>query len=166
MKRCSRCEAESVVELTQIEEGEVTKVPLCAKCAAEAGIQTPAAHTGTALGELIAALGGETLATPAATALPDIVCTGCGGTLEDFRKSGRLGCESCYTTFAEPLRELLRRLHGSTVHAGKVHRLAEGVAVPTPTEGPHLLQERLRKAIAAEQFELAAQLRDQLKAQS
>jgi protein arginine kinase activator len=165
MKRCSRCDGASVVELTQIEAGEVTKVPLCAKCAAEAGIQTPGAHADTPLGSLLAALGGEDLLKTDPNAVADVRCEGCGATLEDFRKTGRLGCESCYTTFDEPLRELLRRLHGSTVHSGKVHRPAAGVAPPPPTEGPHLLQERLRKAIASEQFELAAQLRDQLRRQ-
>jgi len=72
-----------------------------------------------------------------------------------------LGCEQCYTSFAEPLGELLRRLHASVHHAGK----APGGTIQTarPGESLPVLKERLRQAIAAEQFELAAKLRDQLK---
>ena len=39
-------------------------------------------------------------------------------TLQDFRESGRLGCPDRYRSFEVPLRDLLRRLHGSTHHSG------------------------------------------------
>ena len=48
MKRCSHCgEGEGVVDLTHIEGGEVKTHHLCAKCAAEKGVQTPAALADT-----------------------------------------------------------------------------------------------------------------------
>ena len=46
-------------------------------------------------------------------------CARCGATLQDFRESGRLGCAECYQAFEVPLRDLLRRLHGSTHHMGE-----------------------------------------------
>ena len=46
-------------------------------------------------------------------------CARCGATLQDFRETGRLGCPDCYRTFEAPLRDLLRRLHGSTHHLGE-----------------------------------------------
>ncbi|MFN0180132.1 MAG: UvrB/UvrC motif-containing protein [Gemmatimonadales bacterium] len=162
MKRCSQCgEAESMVELTQIEGGEVRKVPLCAKCAAEKGIQTPAAYADTPLGSLLAALGGDPLVPETPAIRAGDACPGCGATLDDFRQTGRLGCEQCYTSFAEPLGELLRRLHASVHHAGKAPGGA--IQVAPPGESLPVLKERLRQAVAAEQFELAAKLRDQLK---
>ena len=163
MKRCSQCgDAESVIELTQIEAGEVSKLPLCAKCAAEKGIQTPAMYADTPLGSLLAALGGDPVL-PESTAIHLIEsCPGCGATLDDFRQTGRLGCEQCYTSFAEPLAELVRRLHGSLHHAGKVPAGSAPSALSTDDSLP-VLKERLRQAVLAEQFELAAQLRDRLK---
>ena len=163
MKRCSACgEAESVVDLTHIEGGEVKTVHLCAKCAAEKGIQTPAMTADTPLGGLLAALGGA--ATAAAAPVPEATCGTCGATLRDFRETGRVGCASCYDAFGEPLRELVRRLHGSAHHTGKPYR-PPGVQ-PTDTAEPvPELKERLRQAIEREQFELAAQLRDKLKGQ-
>lgn len=163
MKRCSACgERESVVELSHVEDGEVKQVPLCAKCAAEKGIQTPAAHADTPLGSLLAALSGEGLKPIEPTGIPEVPCLHCGATLEDFRQTGRLGCETCYQSFAEPLRELLRRLHGSTTHTGKSHEPPGSPSVSV-AETTRALRQRLSSAIAAEQFELAAELRDRLK---
>jgi protein arginine kinase activator len=168
MKRCSACgERDSVIELSHVEDGEVKQVPLCAKCAAEKGIQTPAAQADTPLGSLLAALSGEGFKTVEKAS--EAPCPHCGATLEDFRQSGRLGCEVCYQAFGDQLRELLRRLHGSTTHTGKSHEPpgagGEGGG-ESDAETTRLLRQRLSKAIAAEQFELAAELRDRLKGMS
>lgn len=161
MKRCSACgERESVVELSHVEDGEVKQVPLCAKCAAEKGIQTPAAQADTPLGSLLAALSGEGL--KVVDKASDVPCPHCGATLDDFRTTGRLGCETCYQAFADQLRELLRRLHGSTTHTGKSHEPPR-VTGESDAETTRVLRQRLTNAIAAEQFELAAELRDRLK---
>ncbi len=161
MKRCSACgERDSVVELSHVEDGEVKQVSLCAKCAAEKGIQTSLSPADTPLGSLLAALSGEGMTLPAST--PEATCPQCGATLDDFRQTGRLGCEICYQAFVEPLRELLRRLHGSTTHTGKSHEPPGSPSAP-PADAARVLRQRLTKAIAAEQFELAAELRDRLK---
>ena len=61
-----------------------------------------------------------------------------------------------------PLRDLLRRLHGSTHHLGE--RYAETVAAPAgePIRAADL-REQLRLAVETENFELAADLRDRLR---
>jgi len=41
----------------------------------------------------------------------------------DFRDSGRLGCDQCYVSFDTHLRDLLRRLHGSSQHVGERYDL-------------------------------------------
>lgn len=163
MKRCSACgQAEGVVDLTHIEGGEVKTIHLCAKCAAEKGIQTPAATADTPLGSLLAALGSAAPGTAAPA--PEAPCGTCGATLRDFRETGRVGCADCYEAFGEPLRELVRRLHGSAHHMGKAYR-PPGVQSAATAESIPELRERLRRAVEGEQFELAAQLRDKLKDQ-
>ena len=169
MTTCQSChEREAVVHFTQLTDGVVTTVHLCSRCAAEQGVADAAASVGSPLGSFLAALGplvpepDPTEAGPAAGACPE-----CGATLADIRASGRLGCATCWTVFDQPLRDLLRRLHGSTRHlgewdqdpasadtAGSTHRVAhERIR----------LREALREAIAAEAFETAAQLRDELR---
>ena len=167
--KCSRCgEREGIVNLTEVEGDEVRTGTLCARCAAEKGIETPGAVKDTPLGGFLAALGEATGPDAALAAATAVACPVCGATLQDFRESGRVGCATCYRTFDAPLRELLRRLHGSAHHTGGRYRRAASGSAPEPATRPsdpsiQELRERLREAIAAEQFELAAELRDRLR---
>ena len=166
MNTCQAChERDAVVRLTQIVGDDVTTVHLCSKCAAERGIETAAEVTQTPLGAFLAAMGKGGAPMAAAAATGD-VCAECGATLQDFRASGRLGCASCWTNFERPLRDLLRRLHGATRHTGEGY-VRHGDELPgAPETRDRLrseLREQLRLAISAEQFERAAELRDQLR---
>ena len=161
---CEQChEREAVIHLTQIVNEQVTTLHLCERCAADKGVESPGSQPKTPLGTFLAAMGQE---------LPDQVpaprtgdtCPRCGGSLQDFRESGRLGCPDCYRSFEVPLRDLLRRLHGSTQHMGeryadKEKALAAAQARPQAAE----LREQLRLAVETENFELAAELRDRLR---
>jgi protein arginine kinase activator len=161
---CSQCqEREAVMELTQVANGQMTKVHLCEQCAAERGLETGAALGKSPLASYIAAMGEGIKDTAVAGAEPAFICRSCGATLQDFRESGRLGCPDCYRTLGEPLRELLRRLHGATRHTGE--RYAVPGSGPAQESGRSNLElrEQLKRAIESEDFELAAELRDQLK---
>lgn len=162
---CSNChEREAVTELTKVANDQVTKIPLCERCASELGLDTNQAIGKTPLATYIAAMG-QGLKDSPPTEFGAFVCSTCGATLQDFRESGRLGCPDCYRTLGSPLRELLRRLHGATRHAGERYN-PPGVITESPSperRGPGELRDQLRRAIESENFELAAQLRDQLK---
>ena len=162
--KCSNCgEREGVVSLTQIIEGDVRTVSLCAKCAAEKGIETGIGVADTPLGGFLAALGESADPdAPLAEAL-EARCAACGATLRDFRETGRVGCAECYLAFDAPLRELLRRLHGSTHHTGMRYAGNEVPQRLEPNRTALELREQLRRAVESEQFELAAELRDRLK---
>lgn len=164
MSTCEAChEREAVVHLTQIVGDQVTTVHLCSRCAAEQGIQTETDASQTPLGAFLAAMGkgGALVAAPTSTE----VCPDCGATLEDFRASGRVGCSACWTTFERPLRDLLRRLHGATRHYGEQY-LGAGDGTPETEQMRERarLKEQLRLAVQGEAFELAAELRDRLRA--
>lgn len=91
-----------------------------------------------------------------------LTCEECGMTYAEFRKSGRLGCAGCYKAFRKPLDSLLLKVHGNLQHAGKMPGgLKNEASVRYQIE--HLKQE-LVKAIAAEEYETAAQIRDQVRA--
>ena len=166
--QCDQCkEREAVVHLTQIVEEQVTTQHLCERCAAERGVESATLLPKTPLGSFLAAMGKS--AGPRGTGTR-AACPGCGATLQDFREAGRLGCGECYATFGAELRDLLRRLHGSTTHVGDRYLAPgaiEGEAPPDDlavTDDPAAaLRDRLRVAVAAEDFELAAELRDRLR---
>ena len=165
---CDQChEREAVVHLTQIVNEQVTTQHLCERCAAEKGVESPGSVEQNPFAKLVAASMGKQ--TPELTLTGSGgrgTCPRCGATLQDFRESGRLGCAHCWRAFEAPLRDLLRRLHGSTVHMGE--RYAEHVGVEPHSNGDAgvaqtELREQLRLAIETENFELAAELRDRLR---
>ena len=160
---CDQCrEREAVIHLTQIVNEQVTTLHLCERCAAEKGVESPGGVAKTPLGTFLAAMGKGT-EQAAVPARGGDNCSRCGGTLQDFRESGRLGCPECYRSFETPLRDLLRRLHGSTHHMGE--RYADHGTEPAAPNGMHAadLREQLRLAVETENFELAAELRDRLR---
>jgi protein arginine kinase activator len=158
---CDQCrEREAVIHLTQIVNEQVTTLHLCEKCAAEKGVESPGAVAKTPLGSFLAAMGKGTDQAPAPRS--GEVCSRCGAAFQDFRETGRLGCSDCYRTFEAPLRDLLRRLHGSTHHLGE--RYAErDPAAALAREQAAELREQLRLAVETENFELAAEIRDRLR---
>jgi protein arginine kinase activator len=157
---CDQCrEREAVIHLTQIVNDQVTTLHLCERCAAEKGVESPGSVAKTPLGSFLAAMGKEVEAPAPRTA---DTCSRCGGSLQDFRESGRLGCPECWRAFEAPLRDLLRRLHGSTLHVGERYADRHGAPGEPQIEAADL-RERLRVAVESENFELAAELRDRLR---
>lgn len=163
--KCTQCEErEAVIHLTQVTGDEATVLHLCERCAAERGMETPASLGKNPLGTFLAAMGQGWKGTlPAEPGLDAVRCEGCGASLEDFRETGRLGCSDCYRTFSGPLADLLRRLHGATRHVGERYHAGDGEGDPDSPARERELRERLRVAVETENFELAAELRDQLR---
>ncbi len=160
--QCQNCnQRPAAIHLTQIVDNSVTTVHLCEQCASEKGVQTGASLAKFPLSGFLATMGKG-----AAAALPPGEdtrrCGFCGATLQDFRDTGRLGCPHCYETFAPHLRDLLRRIHGSSQHVGEVY-LSPTAPADDARRQVHELQENLRRAVETENFELAAQLRDQIR---
>jgi len=149
-------ENDVAVTLTEVHGDGMRQVRLCEQCAAERGVQTgaPPAALGSFLQSVQqqVAVGGE-----------HDRCPFCGATLRDFRQTGRLGCSQCWRTFEGSLRELLRRVQGNARHVGRGY---DGPADVTwaPEIAVGRLRDRLERAVRNEQFELAATLRDQIRA--
>ncbi|MCC6774097.1 MAG: UvrB/UvrC motif-containing protein [Gemmatimonadaceae bacterium] len=157
---CEACrELDASVHLTQAVEGEVRQRHLCAKCAAEQGIETTVtAPPKNVLGEFLQAVQQQA----GATASDSTRCTYCAMTLRDFRSTGRLGCSRCYATFEPSLRELLRRVQGSAKHVGRRYVPPEPEVLERATTIGEL-RDRLRRAVENEDFEVAATLRDKIR---
>lgn len=156
---CDNCrEQDAVVHLTTIQNNAVTLLHLCTKCAAEKGIETTVAPKTPMIGEFLQAVQQQLAVTPSETGR----CNFCGSTLRDFRSTGRLGCARCYAAFDSTLRDLLRKVHGHSRHAGRRYQPPRPEALERSTLLGEL-RDRLRRAIESEQFELAADLRDRIR---
>ena len=163
--RCDQChERDAVVHLTQIAQDQVVTLHLCERCAAEKGVENTASLAKTPVGSFLASMGKGLEPQLALTGVtPAGACPTCGATMADFRESGRLGCADCYRAFEGPLRDLLRRLHGSSRHLGERYA-PEGLEDRPLAAESEELRQQLLLAIETENFELAAELRDRLRA--
>jgi len=88
-------------------------------------------------------------------------CVGCGMTYEQFKKAGRLGCHRCYEAFSLQLERLLKRIHGADKHCGKGRIELREMIVSE--DDLNQLEQELKEAVEREDFERAAQVRDQIR---
>lgn len=89
-------------------------------------------------------------------------CPICGMTAGEFRKLGQVGCSNCYEYFSDYMPGLIQRIHGNSRHIGKIpHR---GAAEVVKVQEINRLRQQLQEAVEQEDFEQAAQLRDQIRA--
>ena len=153
---CDVCKLnQATVFLTQIVDGKMQKINLCKICSKEKGIDDPLsfglADQFLGLGEAMEIEKGG----------PSPKCPACGFCQADFKKTGRLGCATCYETFAEGLDSLLKAMHKGTAHVGKVPaRLERALRFNAQMK---TLQGELDQAIADENYENAAEIRDRIK---
>ena len=158
---CDLCgEREATVHLTEIIDDETRELHLCETCAQEKGAKA-VEHFG--LAGLLAGLA-DFGAKAEEGAPKKRVCSQCGISYEDFRKTGRFGCAGCYEAFHNVLAPLLKRIHGSTRHLGKVPAGSAAPKAGETAEDLTHLKERLRQAISSEDFEEATRLRDRIRA--
>ncbi len=162
--KCQDCgERESKVHLTQIVNNEKVVLNLCEECAAKRGFHSPLDNIPFPLADFLAGMLTAESAGKSAdeSAEPPLVCPACGLSFHEFSRQGRFGCGECYRAFREKLQGLLRKIHGSSLHRGKLPPLLseEGGVIKEQER----LQEELQRAIGDEDFERAADLRDKLK---
>lgn len=155
---CDICKQNvATVHLTQMVDGKTKKVDLCESCSKAKGVDDP---TGFSLADLLLGLGASQ-EMEASSGGTELKCPNCGFTQADFKKAGRLGCSECYQVFSDGLESLLKTMHKGTRHVGKRPHSAQSEA-----EVANLLkqlQKQLEKAVSEENFELAANVRDQIK---
>jgi len=132
-----------------------TVVHMCRECAEKEGISSSGSKE--TIGNLIAEMVGQEVEHEA---LKKSSCPDCGCTYTELKKTGKLGCASCYNVFENYLEPLLKKLHGSVVHEGSVPKALKGHLVLRK----HLsrMRSELKEAVSKEEFERAAELRDRI----
>lgn len=146
---CQKCgQRPANVHLVKVTSGVKEEQHLCSQCAAESELAMPLLNFShkQILSDFL-----EQPFQPTITPKCDI----CGTSFDDFTKSGLFGCPDCYETFGDRLTEPLKRLHGATKHIGKTP------ARLTPKKpSVAALKKQLEQAVASENYEKAAELRD------
>ena len=154
--KCQICDNPAAVHVTETVNKKKREVHLCEACARARNLIPESPGPQIDLKALLNLLtnpfsaGGSS---PAAEAAPT-ACAVCGMTLAEFKAAGRLGCAHDYEALRPALEPLLERIHRGVAHAGKAPR---AVRVRD-------WRKRMSAAVAAEDYEEAARLRDLIRA--
>ena len=156
---CNICaKNQATVHLTEIVDDQMTELHLCEECARQ---KSAAMEQQFGLSDLLGGLAEFEKPMAQEKDIISVKCPNCGLTYADFKKIGRLGCGDCYIAFRKYLGQLLKRIHGSSLHFGKTpHKV---IRVKDKTIALAEFKSKLQKAIDTEAFEEAARLRDQIK---
>jgi protein arginine kinase activator len=163
---CENCKKnEASVHFTRIINGEKKELNICESCAKEADGLQMAGDMGfgssfsflNILSGIMDYMGPSQNISKAQV----ITCKNCGTTYNEFKKYGLLGCSECYKSFSPAITPVIKRVQGNLEHVGKIpKKLGKDIM-----EKRRLLKlkEDLQKAIANEEYEKAAQIRDDIK---
>lgn len=172
---CERCNKKKIAVLFRENvNGNIRSMQLCHDCADVLGGARELEHIGLEVAGFVSPFSqNDEIDIPLSVYFPPVQtsrsssedpekCRGCGMTREEIAKAGKVGCATCYTVYADELTEAIHSVHGTTEHKGRCsagHR-----ARAQKMERVATLRKRLKEAISTEQYENAAQLRDQIRA--
>ena len=91
----------------------------------------------------------------------ETACESCGMSYRDFSRSGKIGCGSCYSKFGDKLEPVIRRMHGTCRHTGKIPKRS-GKAISLRSRLLKLRQD-LDQYVRREEYEEAARIRDEIR---
>ena len=153
---CEKCKKkEATTHIKRIINGDFSEYHLCSECAQQEDL-TP---FGNSIASDINSMLGSFLDMGSATLANTKRCPVCASSYNDIVKNSVVGCENCYKIFYRELLPTIKRIHGNTSHCGK--RLS--VAGKPPKDDIGSLKDQLNDAVAKQEFEKAAQLRDKIK---
>ena len=164
---CEECGVnEACYTISVMMGGQITQRHLCADCMAKMNMNLAAGNVKHLLSAIMSAISGsaEEAAASVSGEADDgeaVVCERCGTSLGQFTKSGKLGCPNCYQAFREQLTPMLQQIHGRVQHAGR--KPLDDEAAQRRRDVYERLSRQLEQAVAMEDFETAAILRDQLR---
>jgi len=154
---CQLCKMrEATVHYTRIVNQQKVEMYVCEQCARENNDLKINIH------KLFSAIMGIDEPDFVETPFTPLRCSFCGMTIEEFNKTGLLGCAKCYDVFSDSIQTMLKRIHGNVKHHGKIPGKISGRI--RDAYNLRSLKEELQKCIETEDYERAAQIRDKIKA--
>ncbi len=183
---CESCQKnEANVFFKAIVNNKTTKINLCEICAKEKGIlgdtvnlpgiEKQSFGLSDIVGSLLSELDTDIAKSFKTSARPSqLKCPTCSTTFASFKASGFVGCSQCYEAFRPAMKDIVKRIHGTSTHTGIAYEPAAPVSrsnaphakAPKPLS-PQAEIARLKKdldaAVQTEAYEQAAVLRDKIK---
>lgn len=162
---CEKCQKRpAAVHMTKIINGTKTETVLCEVCAQEENTMGFGIGPKWMLQNIFAELFNQSISEKQSlntAQQKSLQCDHCGFTDVQFSKAGKLGCPRCYKVFENKLGSVLKRIHGNPIHTGKIpKRTGSGLGLKRKIEA---LKTTLQEAVAREEYEKAAELRDEIR---
>lgn len=152
--QCEICSnKEAVVHFKHVADGELRELNICEDCATKHGlsIQPPDLLTDFLMGKAKKpALGKQ-------SGRAQRKCVSCGMTEADFSKISRFGCAGCYDAFESDVEGVAMSFQKSNRHIGRFPQAMNS------EEDMARLRGMLDEAVAVQNFEEAARIRDVIK---
>lgn len=190
---CEDCgQSDAVCTVAVMMGSQVMHRRLCQACMAKASMSIATGNLGSVLGAIMAAArnaaqaaqaqqGNQAQQTdqakqhqampgarpqPGQTELPELpgeaqACPQCGMAYADFRREGRLGCAACATAFRQTLLAALSKNGSVPQHTGRKPLMSRDAVQSRARQVE--LQRQMDEAIACEDYETAARLRDEIR---
>lgn len=162
---CGQCkQREATAHIRRIVNGVGEDLHLCSQCAGSIGLGGLGLAAPGFLGELFSGILGSSAAVQATVQTPAKRCDFCGSSMREIINSGHTGCAKCYETFNDQLEPTLQRVHGALQHNGKTP-MADPETQGRRQKETKLarLREQIAAAVREENYEAAAELRDQIR---
>lgn len=156
---CDECKKRiACMHITKIINNQKVERHLCEQCAKESGEISFLVDSKISVHDFLKGMVTHCFDSQNPT---ETACPLCGMTYSDFSRNGKIGCSVCYTTFGSRLEPLLHRIHGSSVHTGKMPKRAGGAL--EARQQLKQLRQQLEQHVAQEEYEQAAVLRDKIR---
>ena len=155
---CQKCgQNTATTHIKTVINGTVSELNLCGYCAAKGGYS---GFSKGSISNMLASMLGQTM--QMGEKIPQRNCKLCGMSFSEIAESGKVGCANCYTEFKKELTPYLKRIHGSVNHNGKIPGTKQ-LTVQREENRLSILKTRLAELVAAEKYEEAALVRDEIR---
>ena len=153
---CDNClKNPASVHMTTFVNGQVKTVHLCPQCASRKN--KASSVVGPSFNDFMSSFYDKDESDA-------LVCDTCGTTLDEFSRTGKLGCAKCYKVFESSIIPVLNGVHMNVKHTGKHpgERVKVDVAKESAKNKKDMLKRELKSAVSTENFEEAARIRDEI----
>lgn len=162
--KCQKCKVnDATTKIKRVVNGAYEEYTLCADCAHEMGFDNV---FDTSMPDMFGGLIKSIFGTALPARSQATRCEVCGSTYGDITNTGKVGCANCYRVFLSDILPSVKRIHGNTTHCGKspISDADEAPAAEQKEEDRLSdLKAELEKAISEQNFERAAELRDEIR---
>ena len=165
-KNCNKNEA--TFHYTEIINGVKKEIALCNECRKQLGISSLDFNIPLGIPDFFSDFFEESTFMSEFDSTNKIKCDKCGITYDEFIDGGKVGCSSCYTAFENKLDSILKNIHGSNMHKGRLINSPKTKKVKEIKENPNKnkieeLKLKLKELVKEEKYEEAAKVRDEIK---